>query len=135
MPAKTKLSSAPHLRLVYSAPRPDQSVIRELRRLSMPATKSLPFVRVRAGAAPLDRPESFWNVEPVGSAKADMERGRRYARQALAAMKFDHNSDLIALVVEDMIKDSIERSRRKRRRSAAISGFLAEIGETLATIN
>lgn len=132
MPAKSKLSSVPHLRLVYSAPMPDQSMIRELRRLAMPATKALPFVRLRPNGKPLDRPESFWNVEPVGNGQADVERGRQYAREALAAMKFDHNSELIALVVQDMIKDSIERARARRRRNPAISGFLSEISEALA---
>jgi hypothetical protein len=132
MPAKSKLKTAPHLRLVYSAPMPDQSMIRELRRLAMPATKSLPFVRLRPDGAQLDPPESFWSVEPVGNERLDVERGRQFAREALAAMKFDHNSDLIALVVQDMIKDSIARARTRRRRNPAVAGFLAEISEVLA---
>ena len=84
-------------------------------RFTLPATKALPFVKLRADDQPLWRPESFWNVEPTGRREADLRLGRKYARLAIAAMKADHESDLIALVIQDIIKDSVERSRKNGR--------------------
>lgn len=137
MPAKSRSRSSrpiPDLRLAYSAPMPDPSMIKEFRRLMMPAIKALPFVKVRANDQPLWRPESFWNVQPVGKWEVDVKLGRQYAREAIAAMKADHNSELIALIVQDIIKDAIERSKSGRRRSPAVLGFLSEISEAIGAI-
>ncbi|HEY6256262.1 MAG TPA: hypothetical protein VIY51_10770 [Xanthobacteraceae bacterium] len=109
-------------------------MIKEFRRLMMPAIKALPFVKVRANDQPLWRPESFWNVQPVGKWEVDVKLGRQYAREAIAAMKADHNSELIALIVQDIIKDAIERSKSGRRRSPAVLGFLSEISEAIGAI-
>ncbi len=56
------LPQTPYLRLAYSAPVSDGSTIRELHRLTMPATKALPFVKSAGGDNPLSRPQSYWNV-------------------------------------------------------------------------
>jgi len=98
------------------------------------ATKALPFVKLRADDQPLLRPESFWHVEPTGKREMDVRLGRKYARQAVAAMKADHNAHLIALIVQDIIKDAIERTGKKGRgrRSAIMLGFLTEISEAIA---
>jgi hypothetical protein len=132
-PSKPK-RSAPFLRLAYSAPAPDESIGAEIRRFTLPAIKALPFVKVRANDQPLWRPESFWNVEPTGKREADHRLGRKYARLAIAAMKTDHHSDLIALVIQDIIRDAVERNGKNGRRpnSPAVRGFLAEISELIA---
>ena len=126
--------STPFLRLAYSAPAPDESTVEELRRFMLSATKALPFVKLRADDQPLLRPESFWHVEPTGKRETDVRLGRKYARQAIAAMKADHNAHLIAFIVQDIIKDAIERSGKKGRgrRSAIVLGFLTEISEVIA---
>jgi hypothetical protein len=128
------LPQTPYLRLAYSAPVSDGSTIRELHRLTMPATKALPFVKSAGGDNPLSRPESYWNVEPIGTRRIGVQLGRQYAREAIAAMEADRNGDLIALILQDMIKDAVARSRKKGRAShgAIALGFLAEISETIA---
>jgi hypothetical protein len=125
----------PFLRLAYSAPLLQDSTIEEIRRLMLPATKALPFVKLRANDQPLWRPESFWHVEPTGKREVDVRLGRKYAREAIAAMKADHNSHLIANIIQDIIKDATERTGKKRRgrySPAAVQGFLVEISEAIA---
>lgn len=130
---------APFLRLAYSAPlpdnsMPDNSIAAEIRRYTMPATKALPFVKLRANDQPLWRPESFWHVEPTGKRENDFKLGRKYARLAIDAMKADRDSHLVARVIQDIIKDAVDRlgGKRRGRRSPAALGFLAEISEVLA---
>jgi len=122
--------STPFLRLAYSAPSPEESVGAEVLRFTLPATKALPFVKVRDSDQPLWRPESFWNVEPTGKREDDLRLGRKYARLAIAAMKADRDSDLIARVIQDIIKDAVERGGRRSNPTAL--GFLAEISEVIA---
>jgi hypothetical protein len=117
-------------RLAYSAPSPEESVGAEILRFTLPATKALPFVKVRDNDQPLWRPESFWNIEPSGKREDDLRRGRKYARLAIAAMKADRNSDLIASVLQDIIKHAVER--RGGRSNPTVMGFLAEISEIIA---
>jgi hypothetical protein len=121
-------------RLAYSAPVPDRSIAAEIFRYTQPATKALPFVKLRANDQPLWRPESFWHVEPSGNRDRDFRLGRKYARLAIAAMKADRDSHLMALVIQDIIKDAVERNGRtgQGRRSPAALGFLAEISEVIA---
>lgn len=122
------------LRLAYSAPVVQQSTIEEIRRLMLPATKALPFVKLRAHDQPLWHPESFWHVEPTGKREMDVQLGRKYARQAIAAMNADHNSHLIAYIIQDIIKEATERTGKKGRGrySPAARGFLIEISEAIA---
>ena len=122
------------MRLAYSAPAPDQSIAAEILRYTQPAAKTLPFVKLRANDQPLWRPESFWHVDPTGKREDDFKRGRKYARLAIAAMKADRDSQLVARVVQDIIKDAVERNGQKGRgrRSPAALGFLAEISELIA---
>src|ERR1700719_307536 len=132
MAGKTRSKSsrpASFLRVAYSAPAPGESIGAEIRRFTLPATKALPFVKVRANDQPLWRPESFWNVVSTGKRENDVRLGRKYARLAIAAMKADHDSDLIALVIQDIIKDAIENvgKNSRGRHSPAALGFLAEI--------
>ena len=63
--------SAPFLRLAYSAPAPGELIGAEILRFTLPATKALPFVKLRADDQPLWRPESFW------MRRADRKTGRR----------------------------------------------------------
>ena len=132
-PAKLE-RAAVFLRLAYSAPVPDLALGEEIRRFTLPATKALPFVKVGANDQPLVRPESFWNVESSGKRETDVRLGRQYARLAIAAMKADRDSDLIALVIQDIIKDAVERIGKsgRGRNSPAALGFLAEISEVIA---
>jgi hypothetical protein len=53
---------------------------------------------------------------------------------AVAAMKADRDIHLMALIIQDIIKDAIERTggKRRGRRSPAALGFLAEISEVIA---
>jgi hypothetical protein len=137
MAAKTRSKSvrpASFLRVAYSAPAPDESIGAEIRRFSLPATKALPFVKLRANDQPMLRPESFWHVRPTGKRERDVQTGRRYAQLAIAAMKADRNSSLIALIVQDIIKDTVDRSAKKGRglQSPTVLGFLAEISGSLA---
>jgi len=137
MAVKSRSNSSrptPFLRLAYSAPVSEQSTVAELRRLMLPATKALPFVKLRAHDQPLWRPESFWHVEPIGKGEMDVRLGRKYAREAIAAMKADHNSHLIAHIIQDIIKDAAERTGKKGRGrySPAARGFLIEISEAIA---
>ena len=123
------------MRLAYSAPEPDNSTIEELRRLTSPATKALPFVRLRANDQPLLRPEGYWQVRSTGKRGMDVALGRTYARKAIAAMKADHNAALIALILEDIIHDAAQRGGKngRGRISHVARGFLDEISQSLAT--
>jgi hypothetical protein len=137
MAAKTRSKSsrpASFLRVAYSAPAPDASIGAEIRRFTLPATKALPFVKLRAKDQPMLRPESFWHVRPTGKRERDVQIGRHYAQLAIAAMKADRNSNLIALIVQDIIKDAVDRSAKKGRglQSPTVLGFLAEISDSLA---
>ena len=138
MAAKTRSKSfkpGSFLRVAYSAPPPSENAEAEIRRFTLPATKALPFVRLSPNDQPMLRPESFWHVRPSGKRERDVQTGRQYAQLAIAAMKADHEIDLIALVVQDIIKDSVARSRKNGRgtSSPAALGFLAEISELIAT--
>jgi hypothetical protein len=137
MAAKTRSQSlrpASFLRVAYSAPAPDESIGTEIRRFTLPATKALPFVKLTANDRPMVRPESFWHVRPTGKRGRDVQIGRQYARAAIAAMKADRNSSLIALIVQDIIKDAVDRTAKKGRslQSPTVLGFLAEISASLA---
>jgi hypothetical protein len=137
MAAGTRSKSArpaAFLRVAYSAPAPDESIATELRRFTLPATKALPFVKLRADDQPLLRPESFWDVRPTGNRQRDIQIGRQYARAAIAAMKADRNSGLIALIIQDIIRDAVDRTGKKGRslQSPMVLGFLAEISGSLA---
>jgi hypothetical protein len=138
MAAKLRSKSArptSFLRLAYSAPTPhDNSQSEEIRHFMLPAAKALPFVKLRANDQPMWRPETFWSVEPTGKREMDVRLGRNYAREALAAMKADGNSHLIAYILQDIIKDAIESKGKKGRgrRNGAMLGFLSEISEAIA---
>jgi hypothetical protein len=137
MAARTRSKSvrpASFLRVAYSAPAPEESIEPEIRRFTLPATKALPFVKLRANDQPMVRPESFWHVRPTGKRERDIQIGRQYARAAIAAMKADRNSSLIALIIQDIIKDTIDRTAKKGRgmQSPTALGFLAEISGSLA---
>ena len=137
MPTKSRRTPAlpaAHLRLAYSAPTIDPSTVEELRRYTMPATKALAFVKLRPNDQPLWRPERYWSVAPRKSRKAAVELGRRYARDAIAAMKADRDPQLIALIVQDIVADAIERSRERKGRSQVALGFLQQISEAIAAI-
>jgi hypothetical protein len=105
-----------------------------LRRLTSPATKALPFVRLRANDQPLLRPEGYWQVRSTGKRGMDVALGRSYARKAIAAMKADHNAALIALILEDIIHDAAQRGGKngRGRISHVARGFLDEISQSLA---
>jgi hypothetical protein len=129
----SKARAVKALRLAYSAPVLNQSTIEELRRFMLPATKALPFVRLRADDQPMCRPESFWHVRPTGKRETDIRLGRRYACEAIAAMKADHNSHLIAHIIQDIIKDAAERAGKQGRiRSPIALGFLIGLSEAVA---
>jgi len=130
LPAKL-LGQTRGLRLAYSAPEPDNCILEELHRLMLPATKALPFVKLRADDQPGWHPESYWSVRPTGKRGTDIEFGRAYARKAIAAMKADHNRGLIALIIRDIIHDAANRSIRGRLNHLAL-GFLNEISHHLA---
>jgi hypothetical protein len=137
MAVKTRSKSlrpASFLRVAYSAPAPGESIGTEIRRFTLPATKALPFVKLRPNDQPMLRPESFWHVRPSGKRGRDVQMGRQYAREAIAAMKVDRNSSLIALIVQDIIKDAVGRSAKKgcSIQNPTVLGFLAEISALLA---
>lgn len=123
-----------NLRLAYSAPA-DQTVVEDIRRYTLPATKSLPFVKLRAHDQPLWRPESYWHVKSTGKRELDLHLGRKYARAAITAMKADRNNQLIAQIVQDMMRDAsngTSKAGRNAMGAAVMRGFLAEISEALA---
>jgi hypothetical protein len=126
--------SASFLRVAYSAPAPGESIEAELRRFTLPATKALPFVKLRVDDQPMLRPESFWHVRPTGKRERDVQIGRQYARAAISAMKADRNSSLIAMIIQDIVRDALDASLKKGRsvQSPTVLGFLAEISESLA---
>jgi hypothetical protein len=80
------------------------------------------------------RPASFWCVRPTGNWERDIQIGRKYARLAIAAMKADRSSDLISLIIQDIIKDSAEQAAKtgRRRHTPTVLGFLAEISQCTA---
>jgi hypothetical protein len=80
------------------------------------------------------RPESYWHINTTGKRVSDLRLGRRYARAAVAAMKADGNSHLIAHVVHDMVRDAIGGTNKKgfNPKCAVMRGFLAEMSEALA---
>jgi hypothetical protein len=101
-----------------------------------PATKALPFVKLRANDHPLWRAESFWNVKTTQDKERDVRLGRKYARAAIAAVKADCNEGLIALIVQDIVRIS-SKSDGKRgplRLSPIAQGFLGEIGAAVAQV-
>jgi hypothetical protein len=122
--------SGAFLRLAYSAP-PPQEKNGDIRRYTLPAAKALPFVKLRADDQPMWRPESFWCVRTTGKWEQDIQIGRKYARLAIAAMKADRSSDLISLIIQDIIKDSVEQAAKtgRRRHTPTVLGFLAEISQ------
>ena len=137
MAAKTRSKSsrpASFLRVAYSAPAPDESIGTDVRRFTLPATKALPFVRLRANDQPMWRPESYWHVKSTGRRTRDLQTGRTYARAAIAAMKADRNNHLIAYIIQDVIKDAIEGTGKKGRgrRNGTVLGFLFELSEAIA---
>jgi hypothetical protein len=121
---------AAFLRVAYSAPAPEEAIGRDVRRFTLPATKALPFVKLRPHEQPMLRPESFWHFRPTGKRQRDMQIGRQYARAAIAAMKADRNSSLLALIIQDIVKDAVERGGSPQ--SPTVLGFMAEISDTLA---
>jgi hypothetical protein len=125
---------ASFLRVAYSAPARDALGAAEIRRFTLPATKALPFVMLKANDQPMWRPESYWRVQTTGRRKRDAQIGREYAREAIAAMKADRNSDLIALIIQDIIGHAVEEAATDGRRiqSPIVQGFLAEISKSLA---
>jgi hypothetical protein len=133
---RAKSSRPPTLRLAYSAPKRSASTAEETHRFMLRATKALPFVKLKANDQPMWFPESFWHVEPTGKREMDVRLGRRHARQAIAAMKADQNSHVIAHIIQDIIKDVAQRAWQKKgrgRRNAVVLGFLSEISEAMAT--
>ena len=64
----------------------------------------------------------------------DVRLGRKYAREAIAAMKADRNNHLIAYIIQDVIKDAIEGTGKKGRgrRNGTVLGFLFELSEAIA---
>src|SRR5262245_33375791 len=96
--ARSKSPKLTFLRLAYSAPAPHEATGEQLRRFTLPATKALLFVKLRAHDQPMWRPDSFWHVLPTGKRTSDVQLGRAHARKAIAAMQADQNSDLVALV-------------------------------------
>jgi hypothetical protein len=128
------LKSGSFLRLAYSAPLPQEKSAADIRRYALAAVKALPFVKLRPNDQPMWRPESFWHVRPTGKWERDVQIGRKYARQAIAAMKADQSSTLISLIIQDIIKDSLEQAGKtgRRRHSPTVLGFLAEISRSAA---
>jgi hypothetical protein len=121
-------------RLVYSAPsaQPESAARTSPYRLTV--TKALPFVKPWANDQPSWHPESFWRVRSTGNRQRDIQLGRKYARQAISAMKADGNSALIALILQDVIKDAVTQAAKTGRRhhSPTVLGFLREISQSLA---
>src|SRR5262245_53356558 len=139
MPVKLRAKSSrpPGLRVAYPAPKRNASAAKEIRRFTLPATKALPFVKLKANDQPMWFPESFWHVEPTGKRDVDVRLGRAYARQAIAAMKADQNSHVIAHVIQDIIKEVSQRTWQKKgraRRDAVVLGFLCELSEAIAGV-
>ena len=130
------VDSSTFLRLAYSAPQRDRSTAEELRRYMAPATKALPFVKLRANDQPLWRPECYWDVKPTQDKERDQRLGRKYARIAIAAMKADRNSDLIGLIVQDIARVSCKVSGKRGplRLSPIAQGFISEIGAAVAQL-
>jgi hypothetical protein len=124
----------PFLRLAYSAPMLQEETMADIRRLMLPATKALPFVKLKANDQPLWRPESFWHVQPTGKREADVRLGRKFACKAIAAMKADRNSQLIAHIIQDIINDAAQRTRKDQRgrHRPVVLGFLLGISEAIA---
>jgi hypothetical protein len=140
MAAKTRSKSsrpAAFLRVAYSAPAPDEGIGTDIRRFTLPAAKALPFVRLRPNDQPMLRPESFWHVRPTGKRQRDVQIGRQYARAAIAAMQADRNSNLVALIIQDIVKDAVDRTARDggSPHSPTVLGFLAEISGALASVS
>jgi len=138
MVAKTRSKSsrpAVFLRVAYSAPAPGESLAAEILRFTLPATKALPFVKLRSNDQPLMRPESFWHIRPTGKREQDLQTGRTYAQLAIAAMKADRNSNLIALIIQDIMKAAVDPTTKKGRglQSPTVLGFLSEISGSLAS--
>ena len=126
----TSLRPASFLRVAYSAPAPDESGVAEIHRHTLPATKALPFVKLRPHDQPMLRPESYWHIRPTGKRQHDVQIGRQHARAAIAAMKADRNSSLLAMIMQDIVKDAVERGGNPQ--SPTVLGFLAEISHALA---
>jgi hypothetical protein len=125
---------ASFLRIAYSAPALDELGAAEIRRYTLPATKALPFVKLKANDQPMWRPESYWHVRTTGKRKKDAQIGREYAREAIAAMKSDRNGDLIALIIQDIIGHAVDGAATDgcRIQSAIVQGFLGAISKSLA---
>jgi hypothetical protein len=135
---RTRISKTPPLgaypRLAYSAPSSREETATRNGPYALSATKDLPFVELQAHDQPLWHPKSFWRVRSTGDRRRDMQLGRRYARQAISAMKADGNGALIALIIQDIIKDAVDQATRAGRRhhSPIVLGFLRELSQSIA---
>jgi hypothetical protein len=139
MAAKTRSKSArpaAFLRVAYSAPAPGESIATEIRRFTLPATKALPFVKLRPDDQPMLRPESFWHIRPTGKREQDLQTGRHYAQLAIAAMKADRNASLITLIIQDIMKTAADPIAKKGcgLQGPTVLGFLSEISGALAGV-
>jgi hypothetical protein len=101
-----------------------------LRRLTLAATKALPFVKLRANDQPLWRPECYWNVRPTGKRRFDLELGQAYARKPIAAMEADRDTALIGLIIQDMIHDAV--ANQCGRLSHVALGSLNKLSQAVA---
>jgi hypothetical protein len=95
--------------------------------------EALPFVKLRDNDQPLWRPESYWNVRSTGEKRSDLELGRAYAREAIAAMKADRNTALINLILQDIINNAVARGGKngRGRLSHLVVGFVDEISQAV----
>jgi hypothetical protein len=103
----------------------------ELRRLSQPTIKALPFVKLQKDAQPMWCPESFWHVEQTGNWDRDYVRGREYAIAAMSAIRVD-GRNVLPSIFRDMIASGVEREKRKgkrRRGDVVMVGFVHQLGK------
>lgn len=109
----------------------------DIRRLSMPSIKALPFVKVKKDAEPQWHPESYWHVAQSRDWAQSHERGRQYAIAAVAAMRED-GRNVLGGILRDMVRAGVDREitarkekRRHPRRDVVMIGFLNQLGKMI----
>jgi hypothetical protein len=91
---------------------------------------ALPFFR--KGRGKVDT--SWWNVTPSGNYVADLETGKKYARQFFPMLTFNAGASTLGVIVSDMAKagrDLAKDPKQHRGIDAIALGFLMEIGGRL----
>lgn len=91
---------------------------------------ALPFFRKGRGKVET----SWWDVIPTGNYVADLDTGKKYAREFLPLMMFNAGAASLGSIISDMARagrDPVKNAKPYRAVDAVALGFILEIGGML----